>query len=176
MFGFAFVCRARKVAQHFTFGASREGGACLCPRIRYMVRNGLCACFLPLCQRCFPQAPQIGGGDSGEELEDNSQEPASSETEPEEPAGPADINAVGNQHVVRACFLPDCLVCSGACAGQVMTGESSSQGLPRRGEIIGKAAQHPSPLFAWWHLYIMSCTACWMQLPQTRFSLVARAG
>ena len=54
-----------------------------------------CACFLPLCQRCFRQAPQIGGGDYGEELEDKSQESASSDTEPEEPAGPAGINAVG---------------------------------------------------------------------------------
>ena len=88
--------------------------------------------LLPLCQRCFPQAPQVGGGDSGEELEDKSQESASSDTEPEEPAGPAGINAVGHQRVVCACFLPDCLVCSGACVGQVMPGESSSQGLPRR--------------------------------------------
>ena len=81
---------------------------------------------------CFRQAPQIGGGDYGEELEDKSQESASSDTEPEEPAGPAGINAVGPQHVVCACFFPDCSVCSGACAGQVMLGESSSQGLPRR--------------------------------------------
>ena len=97
-----------------------------------MVRNGLCMCLLPLCQRCFPQAPQVGGGDSGEELEDKSQESASSDTEPEKPAGPAGINAVGPQPVVCTCFLPDCLVCSGACAGQVMPGESSAQGLPRR--------------------------------------------
>ncbi len=58
--------------------------------------------FLPLCQRCFPQAPQVGGGDSGEELEDKPQESASSDTEPEEPAGPAGINAVGPQHIVCA--------------------------------------------------------------------------
>jgi hypothetical protein len=65
-----------------------------------MVRNGM-RVFLPLCQRCFQQPPQIGGGDYGEELEDKSQESASSDTEPEELGGPAGINAVGPQHVWR---------------------------------------------------------------------------
>ena len=91
-----------------------------------------CASFLPLCQMCFPQAPQVGGGYSGEELEDKSPESASSDTEPEELVGPAGVNAVGPQHAICACLPPDCLVCSGACAGQVMPGESGSQGFPRR--------------------------------------------
>ena len=91
-----------------------------------------CACFLPFCRRCFPQAPPGGDGDSGEEHEDTSQESASSDTEPEELAGPAGINAVGPQHSVCACFLPDCLACSSARAGQVLPGESGSQGLPKR--------------------------------------------
>ena len=74
-----------------------------------------CACFLPFCRRCFPQAPPGGDGDSGEEHEDTSQESASSDTEPEELAGPAGINAFGPQHSVGACFLPDCLVCFDVC-------------------------------------------------------------
>ena len=56
--------RARKVAQHFTFGASREGGACFVSEKSVhgsQFANGLCV-FLPLCQRSFRQAPQIGGG------------------------------------------------------------------------------------------------------------------
>ena len=168
-------CRARSVAQHFTFGVSREGGACLCPRNRFIDRNGLCVC-LPLCQRCFPQAPQVGGGDSGEELEDKSQESASSDTEPEEPAGPAGINAVGPSMLfVHVSFQTAWCVVAPALAKSCL-GRAARRACQGGSGIIGKAAQDPSPLFAWWHLYMMSGKACWMQLPQTRFSPVARVG
>ena len=135
-----------------------------------------CACFLPFCRRCFPQAPPGGDGDSGEEHEDTSQESASSDTEPEELAGPAGINAVGPQHSVCACFLPDCLVCSSARAGQVLPGESGSQGLPKRewNNWKGRIASE-STLSLVASVYD-ELETCWMQLPQTRSSPVARVG
>ena len=76
-----------------------------------------CACVFAVVPEVFPAGAAGRRRDSGEKLEDKPQESASSDTEPEEPAGPAGINAVGTQHDVCARFLTDCLVCSGACVG-----------------------------------------------------------
>ena len=109
--------------------------------------------------------------------EDTSQESASSDTEPEELAGPAGINAVGPQHSVCACFLPDCLACSSARAGQVLPGESGSQGLPKRewNNWKGRIASE-STLSLVASVYDELENMLDAAPPQTRSSPVARVG